>query len=180
MAEPVSWLRGITFLCCAVGIVWVSRASLRRVDTHGFYRLFAFETVLALIFLNLPHWFVDPFSARQLFSWAALIASIFLAAAGYLTLKRAGKPSGSFENTSLLVTGGVYRFIRHPMYASLLFLAWGACLKAPSLAGLVLALVASTFLWVTARVEEIENLKRFGLDYSAYMRTTRLFIPFLF
>lgn len=46
----------------------------------------------------------------------------------------AGKPAShrhdetlmSFEKTTALVTTGIYRRIRHPLYGSLLFLAWGA------------------------------------------------------
>jgi protein-S-isoprenylcysteine O-methyltransferase Ste14 len=79
------------------------------------------------------------------------------------------------------VTRGAYRFIRHPMYASLLLLAWGIFFKDPaSLAGLALAGLASLCLYLTARVEESENLRRFGEEYRVYMRGTKRFIPFLF
>lgn len=32
----------------------------------------------------------------------------------------------------------------------------------------------------TARVEEAENLQKFGEDYAAYMKTTKRFIPFFY
>ena len=74
----------------------------------------------------------------------------------------------------------VYRFIRHPMYASVLALVWGVFLKGTSAIGLGLALGASGFLVATAVAEERgENLARFGAAYAAYMRTTRRFVPFL-
>lgn len=90
-----------------------------------------------------------------------------------------GKPEGSFENTTTLVRLGAYRYIRHPLYSSLLWLAWGIFFKDPSLPGGVLALAALAFLVATAKVEEAENLHRFGADYAAYMKTTKMFIPFL-
>jgi protein-S-isoprenylcysteine O-methyltransferase Ste14 len=87
----------------------------------------------------------------------------------------------AFERTTRLVRTGVYRFIRHPLYASLLAATWCAHLKNPeAAASLGLALAASAFLTATAVAEEVENLERFGLDYAAYMRRTRRFIPFVF
>lgn len=41
-------------------------------------------------------------------------------------------------------------------------------------------MATSIFLVATAKVEETENLNRFGVDYADYMKKTRLFIPFLF
>jgi hypothetical protein len=56
----------IIFIVVSVGIVWVSRASLRDPHSHGFFRFFAFESILVLILLNLEHWFRDPFSPLQI------------------------------------------------------------------------------------------------------------------
>ena len=85
------------------------------------------------------------------------------------------------ENTSTLVTVGAYRLIRHPLYASLLALVSCAYLKNPlAIAGIVLALGASSFLVATSIAEESENLMGFGAAYAAYMKRTRRFIPFLF
>ena len=49
----------------------------------------------------------------------------------------------AFENTVKLVEVGLYRFIRHPMYASLLLLAWGAFLKHPLFLTFGLALLTT-------------------------------------
>jgi len=35
------------------------------------------------------------------------------------------------------------------------------------------------FVFVTAKVEEVGNIERFGDEYLAYMKTTRMFLPFL-
>jgi protein-S-isoprenylcysteine O-methyltransferase Ste14 len=172
----------------AVGVVGLSRRSLRHPSSHGFYRLFAFLAILALVALNVPHWFERPWCARQLFSWALLSGAIYPVVAGTLLLRRRGRPTTpepdsellAFERTSVLVTTGIYRFIRHPMYASLLGLTWGAALKSLTPPAVVLALVASAALLATARAEEAENLARFGAEYRDYMRRTRRFVPFVF
>jgi protein-S-isoprenylcysteine O-methyltransferase Ste14 len=86
----------------------------------------------------------------------------------------------AFEKTTTLVTTGVYCYIRHPLYSSLLFLAWGIFFKTPSWLGGLLALTATLCLAATARVEEAENLRFFGDAYRKYMKQTKMFIPFLF
>ncbi len=79
----------------------------------------------------------------------------------------------------MLVTGGTYRFIRHPMYSSLLFLAWGAFLKAFSWSGGLAATVATLSLIATAKVEERENVRYFGAAYAEYIKRSKMFVPFL-
>lgn len=131
-----------------------------------------------------------PLSWRQLASYLFGVISIGLAIEGFRLLKVIGRPGPSnniesanlaIENTTSLVTVGAYRWIRHPLYASLLALAWSAYLKNPSgLASIAMTLGASGFLLATALAEERENLKRFGADYAGYKKRTRRFIPFIF
>jgi len=170
----------IAFVLITAGIVWYSLPSLRQPQSHGFFRFFAWEAILGLILLNLRGWFVNPFAWYQVISWILLIASLVPVIYGFHLLRSAGKPAGSFEATTRLVTEGIYHYIRHPLYASLLYLAWGAFFKSPSLLDGMIALVASAFLYATARADERECLAKFGEAYAAYMRQTRLFIPFLF
>jgi protein-S-isoprenylcysteine O-methyltransferase Ste14 len=172
----------------AVGVLVLSRRSLRRPASHGSYRLLAFLAILALVPLNVPHWFQHPWSPRQLLSWTLLFGSIYPAVQGLVLLRRIGQPRPpdpgtgllAFENTSSLVTSGIYQFIRHPMYASLLCLTWGTALKSLSGPSLVLGFIATAALVATATAEEAENLARFGADYRDYMQRTRRFVPFIY
>jgi protein-S-isoprenylcysteine O-methyltransferase Ste14 len=181
--------RAILFLAASAAILPLSWRSLRDLRSHGFYRFFAFELLLGLILWNAPVWFRDPLSGRQLVAWFLAAASIGLAIEGFRLLRVIGRPAprnaGSanlaFENTTALVTVGAYRCIRHPLYASLLALAWSAWLKDPLGSGsMALAAGASGFLLATAVAEERENLQRFGAAYAAYTMRTRRFIPFVF
>jgi protein-S-isoprenylcysteine O-methyltransferase Ste14 len=176
------------FIIGSAGIIFISRRSLKTPHHHGFYRFFAFESCLALVVINLKVWFYNPFSLFQIFSWILLIISIILVVNGVILLVRMGKPDKKetttpelgFEKTTRLVTEGIYRYIRHPLYASLLFLAWGAFFKRPSWEGVIFSVIATIFLSLTARVEEVENQAKFGESYSQYMRKTKRFIPFLY
>jgi protein-S-isoprenylcysteine O-methyltransferase Ste14 len=155
---------------------------------HGFYRFFAWELITALVILNLDAWFVAPLAWHQLISWVLLLLSLFLLIEGVRLLRLVGKPDAKradeglmgVEKTTQLVTVGAYHYIRHPLYSSLLCLAWGAFFKSPSWIGSILALGASLFLMLTAKAEEAENCRYFGVAYQAYQEHTKMFIPHVF
>lgn len=182
-------LQLIIFIVASAGIAHVSRASLRAPHSHGFYRFFAWEFILALILLNLAGWFEDPFSLHQIMSWLLLTASTALVLHGVYLLRVTGRPDDKrnqdvtlfgIEKTTMLVTVGAFKYIRHPIYSSLLCLAWGVFFKKPSWLGGILALVATIFLVITAKVEEAECTRFFGPAYQEYMKQTKMFVPFLF
>ena len=178
----------IVFVVASIGLAWVSRSSLRDFRSHGFYRFFAWEAILALVLLNLDYWFYEPFSIHQIVSWLLLIISLFLVIHGFQLLRMLGKPDSKrndpslvgVEKTTELVTVGAYRYIRHPLYSSLLFGVWGVFFKHPSWLGVSLAVITIFFLTVTAKIEEAENVRFFGSAYRSYMKQTKMFIPFLF
>ncbi|MCJ7513485.1 MAG: isoprenylcysteine carboxylmethyltransferase family protein [Anaerolineales bacterium] len=172
--------RLVAFLAGSALLAGTSRSSLLKPRSHGFYRYFAFECLLGLVCLNLSTWFQRPAAPLQLASWALLGGSIALAAQGFSQLIRQGEPSGSIETTTVLVATGVYRRIRHPLYASLLCFAWGVALKGPSVESGITVLAASVLMYLTARAEEHENRKRFGEAYAKYAAGTKMFIPFVF
>ena len=79
-----------------------------------------------------------------------------------------------------LVVVGIFRFIRHPMYMSVIFLTFGVLLKSPFSVTIGLGFMVVVFLYVAARVEEKENIAYFGEEYLNYMKKTKMFIPFIF
>lgn len=180
--------RWLIFLAGTTALAWISRHALSRPRSHGFYRFFAWECILALILVNAPMWEVDPFVPRQIVSWLLLFSSPFMALHAVVLLRRVGHPTAqreerdlfTFEKTSSLVTRGIYRYVRHPMYAALLFLAWGAFLKDISWVSLALVTVATVMLLLTAIRDEQECCEYFGSQYAEYMTTTKRFVPFVF
>ncbi len=180
--------RSVIFIIITIFLTFVSRRPLRNLHAHGFYRYFAFEGIAGLVLYNQPVWFKHPFSAIQLLSWLFLIASVILVINGILLLRRSGgqcdrqaTPQNlAFENTQYLVIDGFYRYIRHPMYASLLFLGWGAFLKQIDLLTIAIVGVVTLALFLTAKVEESENIAFWGSEYSTYKLRSKMFIPFVF
>ncbi|HBG73890.1 MAG: hypothetical protein A2X25_03195 [Chloroflexi bacterium GWB2_49_20] len=161
-------------------IVYYSRQSILKPCSHGFFRFFAWEITLIQFVFNRIGWFSNAFFWYQAISWFLLTISIFLVIEGTCFLRKYGKSVTSFEATRQLVTKGIYQYIRHPMYASLLFLAWGIFFKSPSWLDFVLTMTSSIFLYATAHADEKKCIAKFGDEYEIYMRTSKRFIPYLF
>jgi Putative protein-S-isoprenylcysteine methyltransferase len=176
------------FILLSIPIVYFSRRNILHPKSHGFFRFFGWETTAWLFISNRPYWLVDPFSFYQLISWLLLAISIYLVGFGSLFLLRKGKPSVQredkhlmgFEKTTELVDTGVYKLIRHPLYASLIYLSWGILLKHITLPQLLLTLFCTFMYYFTARQDEKECIAYFGNKYINYMATSKMFIPFVF
>lgn len=161
--------------------IWFSwKISLKEKRYHGISRFFSFESNILLFILNYSFWFENPFSIHQVISWILLIGSAVFAIIGYTLLSKHGHARGNFENTSSLITSGTYKYIRHPMYFSLLLLGFGIMLKHVTPLTCIVALVNMAAVYTTARIEEKEMILKFGDEYREYMKTTKMFIPFIF
>jgi protein-S-isoprenylcysteine O-methyltransferase Ste14 len=101
--------------------------------------------------------------------WLALGARIQL---GFFS------PSSSADETPALVRGGLYRFIRHPIYLGefIVLFAWPFEYGAPIT--LVIASIVGIFVMRRRmRNEEAEMLAQFGDQYADYRRVTYYLIP---
>lgn len=112
---------------------------------------------------------------RPLAIGVALIGLCF-DAAGLLAFRRARTTINPLRpaNTSALVTTGVYRITRNPMYVGLLLmlLAWAIWLGSPvSLAGPVLFIVCINRLQI--QPEERILLDKYGSEYRNYLSRVR-------
>ncbi len=178
----------IVFIALSIPVIFISRKVLFYPRSHGFHRFISWECILFLLVTNFTYWFDDPLSIRQIFSWVFLGYSLYLVIAGVLFMKKLGKPREErydktlfpFEKTTRLVESGIYKFIRHPMFASLLFLTWGTLLKNPQPYLIGVALISSVFLFSGMLVEEKENIDYFGEEYKLYKKRTRMILPFIF
>ena len=92
---------------------------------------------------------------------------------------RAEKTLYSFEKTTVLIDNGIFKYIRHPLYSSLLFLTWGIYLKNSTYPLLLVTLLSTLFLYLTAKFDEKECMNYFGLKYRDYMKRSKRFIPFV-
>jgi len=142
---------------------------------------------LWLAIRNRRHLIVETFDLQQLISSVLMTASLVFVLAALRMMRKMGRvnPQGrdatlfAFEKTTALVESGIFGYIRHPMYSSLMLLTWGICLRRVEAGLLAVTLVATDACILAAWVEEKENTAYFGEAYRRYMRRTKRFIPYL-
>ena len=178
----------IIFGALSIFILYFSRKNILRPHTHGFCRFLSWECIAWLFASNYKYWMVDPFGPLQWVSWLLLFLSLYLIIAAVVQFRKPGikernrkDPSlYNFEKTSSLITTGIFKWIRHPMYASLLFLGWGIYFKQTSLVLFIITFASGIFLYLTAKADENECINYFGEEYESYMKNTKMFIPLIF
>ncbi len=179
--------RIIIFLALSVPIIIISWRTLFNIKSHGFYRFFSWECIVWLFATNYKYWIDNPFSINQVFSWILLIISGYLVVVGVILIKKTGKPKSDrnektlypIEQTTNLIDKGIYKYIRHPLYSSLIFLTWGILLKNITFELFLIAVLSTAFLYLTAFFEEKECIFFFGDKYSEYIKRTKMFIPYV-
>jgi protein-S-isoprenylcysteine O-methyltransferase Ste14 len=81
------------------------------------------------------------------------------------------------ERTASIVSSGIYRWSRNPMYLGMALALFGVAAWRPSLPGYAAVLLFCTYLtWFQIKPEERTLLKLFGAEYSAYMAQVRRWI----
>ena len=138
-----------------------------------------FAFLLPLVWITTPLLVFADYSLRH----GPFIAGVLCLALGLWLFHRSHAALGTNWSVTLevrekhqLVTHGIYRHVRHPMYLSLLVYSLGQALVLPNLLagpsyGLAMALVFAFRL----RPEEQMMLEAFGKDYETYRaRTKRL------
>jgi protein-S-isoprenylcysteine O-methyltransferase Ste14 len=88
-----------------------------------------------------------------------------------------GTPMSRKENPEL-VTGGPYAFVRHPIYSGIILAMFGTMIGLSVVWALPLVLFAPYFIY-SARREEEFMCQQFGETYRAYMRRTKMLVPFV-
>jgi protein-S-isoprenylcysteine O-methyltransferase Ste14 len=79
-----------------------------------------------------------------------------------------------------LVTKGIYKYVRHPIYGGILMLPTGALIVSGSYTFIIGFLISLTASQIFARREEKILIKHFGKKYLEYKKTTKKFIPFIY
>ncbi len=98
----------------------------------------------------------------------------------HVTLQKSWLSARKSGKRNVVIAGGLYAWIRHPLYLALMLLIVSLSLVSGFVPFLVLALLAILALDITARKEEAAMLRQFGNEYRMYMERTGRFFPRLF
>ena len=119
-------------------------------------------------------WLYVILAAQGLAALGLLVAIIQTDALALAGLRQAG---GEAER-SVLVTGGLYRYVRHPIYLFSLLVVW--LIPVMTLNTLVVLLTLSVYVFVGAYFEERKLLADYGSAYADYRSHTPMLVPLRF
>ena len=85
----------------------------------------------------------------------------------------------SIKKSHRLVKSGLYRYIRHPMFASMLLIVPGSGLLISNYLVIAFTPIVGAIYYIRAKKEE-ELLKEEFPEYNQYIKETKMFIPGIF
>ncbi len=121
---------------------------------------------------------------RSLFAVGVIAVTVQVLAAllmvwARLTFGRRSFHAAANPTEGGLVTSGPYRFLRHPIYAAVLYFTWAGVLTHPSVNSVAIGILASAGLAIRMVAEERLVTERYP-EYAAYAASTKRIIPFVF
>jgi len=155
-----------------------------RIFTVSLFLLMPILMLLPILELNiLWNQYLSPF-ALELIVTIGLLILLF----GGITLLHSrhiiGRYGGSriaIEDDHKIITSGLYKYVRHPIYLGMLCLFAGYLM---ALGGLVITLLWTVILFgvLRERMEQEEEIlcEKFGDEYIIYMTMTSRLIPYLY
>ncbi|MFC2122003.1 methyltransferase family protein, partial [Bacteroidota bacterium] len=168
-------IKYLVFGLLTVLVLIISWNSILDVKSRKFYRFLVFESILILLLFSVDYWFTNPFSFGQIISWLLLLVSIFLVVDSLLLQVAAGNyKKARTGNPIQLIMNRSYKYIRHPLYCSLLFLGWGVYMKNSTYPGVIFIIIMTVFIYRMVIIEEAENIKKFGDEYKQYMKNSKM------
>ncbi len=171
-------------------ILWVLAFVLRRAHSTGVRRAkTARVSILGILLQSAAYPFVwmgrhdwthalEPW--RGLTSFALGILSLILIWSAIPALGKQWRLQAGVYADHVLVQSGAYRYVRHPIYTSMLalLLVTGLLLASPA-ACLVALAVFITGAEIRIHAEERLLAERFGREFTAYKARVPAYIPFL-
>lgn len=144
------------------------------------------QLVLLLLFLGI--WITDSF----IFHYSTFLmeivpdylrlalAGVVLVAGWYLARRGMKQVFGTRREAPGVITTGVFRIVRHPIYTGAILFYLAAILSTLSLVTMAFWLVIVAFYIYISRYEERILAEAFGNDYLEYRKKTGMLFPKLF
>ena len=120
------------------------------------------------------------FPAHSIIGLTLFIVALTIMVAGQVTLWRNYSETVVIREDHQLITHGIYRFTRNPIYLGLIMGVTGLPVYAASLYGFLTSLALIPIILIRIRLEEKLLTEEFQDAYQRYKETTRKLIPFIY
>jgi protein-S-isoprenylcysteine O-methyltransferase Ste14 len=162
---------------------------------YRFYRL-GFNVFSTLFFIalvqwlfSLPAWPLVPETITQKLIGALLfllgLVVLLLAfrsfnKAEFIGLEQLRPKPATNSTPPVLVTTGLYAYVRHPLYFGIVLMLLGALLFLPHWPMLVFVGVTFVYLPIGVHLEEQKLISEFGDTYRHYQSRVKMLVPFVY
>jgi protein-S-isoprenylcysteine O-methyltransferase Ste14 len=119
-------------------------------------------------------------SAPSLVGLALFVIGFAILLLGQFTLGRFHSSTLVIREDHQLITHGIYRLVRHPIYLGVILVAIGLTVTASSVHGFLIMLVLVPIFLIRIRMEERLLMEEFGDAYQAYQAATSKLVPFIY
>lgn len=184
------------WLVLAIWVIWegywfVSARSVKRATSKEPWTSrgpIVLGLVLSALLMLAPQWFGSFIAQRFLpeDDWiyfaglGLLLVGVYWAFWARATLGRNWSGRVTIKEDHELVTGGPYRWVRHPIYTGVLFAFTGSALALGRIGNLfALAIMLAIFAY-KIRLEEKVLEEHFGARYVGYRHKTKTLIPLMY
>jgi protein-S-isoprenylcysteine O-methyltransferase Ste14 len=123
---------------------------------------------------------LSTFSLHNIIGLALFIFGLIIMVVGQITLWRNYSATVVIRKDHKLITHGIYRFTRNPIYLGAFMVFTGLPVYILSLYGFITSLVLIPILLNRIRLEERLLTAEFGIAYQHYKKNVRKLIPFLY
>lgn len=137
----------------------------------------SFQLFILVLFFTLPMWWrfnVNDFVFIS--GWIIAAAGPLIIIWASINLGRSISPFPTPTEKGVLITDGIFKFIRHPIYSGFLLLLIGLSISTGSLSRILITLLAMIFFSIKASYEERRLMKKYP-GYFQYKERTGKFIP---
>jgi len=118
-------------------------------------------------------------STLNILGLALFVIGMTIAFVAVFTLRRSYSGALVIREDHQLITHGIYRYTRHPVYLGVIMAILGLPIFASSLYGLLIMLVLIPIFLYRIGMEERLLTEEFGDAYRDYQETTSKLVPFI-
>lgn len=121
-----------------------------------------------------------PVTPVQLFGIALTVIGLVVAIVARKALADNWSSNIDLKKDHELITNGIYRFVRHPIYTGSVLMGIGSVIAEQSITVTVVYLGMLAFLIFKLKKEEELLMKHFPKEYPKYKKKTKALIPYIY
>ena len=184
---------GILIATAVVRLYWYNAESLanlkrppsitKRTRFRNQFRFIEYGYYVVLVLqLFFPFLSFDPNWITRLLGIALFAAGVWMSIEGRRALGTNWNHMIDYQvkEKQALVTDGIYKYSRHPIYAGFFIMLTAVQIVFHSWLWVLVVVAILPFIYLQSKKEESILARNFGKEYLRYLRSSKMFFPYIF